>query len=126
MTVQTLIDKAAKVVGNRHRLAKVLKCTVSQVYEWDSGKKRCGPPDRARLAAIAKEDPLQELVRATLEETAGTTRGEQLQKALGKLLRQTGEGLHGGAIAMVSLIFGMSLTNIPQCIKGKASYYFYI
>lgn len=116
MQVKTLIDKAAEKVGNRHKLAKVLNCTISQVYDWHAGTKRCSPADRARLADLAGEDALQELVRATLEETAGTTRGEQLKAVLGKWLRQTGEGVNIAVLGLFSLALGTAFADIPRCI----------
>ena len=116
MSVQTLIDKAAEKVGNRHKLAKILQCTVSQVYDWRTGTKRCSPADRARLADLAGDDALQELVRATLEDTAGTPRGDQLKSVLGKLLRQTGEGLHTAAVLVFSVTLGIGFIDIPRCI----------
>ena len=119
MTVNTLIDRAAEKVGNRHKLAKVLQCTVSQVYDWHSGTKRCSAADRARIANLAGEDALQELVRATLEETAGTTRGDQLKTALGKWSHQTGEALHSAVVGLAGLVYGTVWivgTDIPRCI----------
>lgn len=119
MSAKTLIDKAAEKVGNRHKLAKLLGCTVSQVYDWHAGTKRCSPADRARLAAISGDDAVQELVRATLEETAGTTRGDQLRQVLGKWSRQTGGVLNSAVLGLVSLGFGMMAFDLPRCIKSK-------
>ena len=116
MTVQTLIDKAAEKVGNRHKLAKLLDCSISQVYDWRAGTKRCSPADRARLADLAGEDGLQELVRATLEETAETTRGEQLKSVLGKSSRQIGAALNTVVGGVMLLTFGMIGFDLPRCI----------
>jgi len=118
MSVQSLIDKAAKKVGNRNKLAQLLAITRSQIYDWDKGTKRCSPADRARLADLAGEDGLQELVRATLEETAGTTRGEQLKSVLGKSSRQIGAALNTVVVGVISLTLGASLFDLPRCIKG--------
>ncbi len=119
MTVQTLIDKAAKKVGNKAKLAVLLDLTKSQIYEWHSGVKRCSPADRARLADLAGEDALQELVRATLEETEGTTRGEQLKSVLGKSSRQISAALNTAVGAVMLVTFGMIGFDIPRCIKSK-------
>lgn len=116
MSVQTLIDKAAQKVGSRYKLAKALGVSPSQIYDWDDGRKPCSPADRARLAGFAQEDAVQELVRATLEATEGTLRGEQLKKVLGKLSPQTGAALHGLVLGVISLISGMILFDIPRCI----------
>lgn len=119
MTVQTLIDKAAEKIGNRGKVAKILKCSPSQIYDWYAGTKRCNPADRARLAALAGDDAVQELVRATLEETEGTPRGEQLKQVLGKWSRQTGAALGSAVLALTSLAFGMSIFDVPRCIKRR-------
>lgn len=117
MTVQTLIDKACEKVGNRNRLAGVLQVTRSLVYDWYAGRKRCNPADRARLASLANEDPLQELVRATLEETEGTPRGEQLARILGKWSPRIGGALHSVALTVVNNSCGAMMIDIPRCIK---------
>lgn len=119
MDIKTLIDKAAEKVGNRSKVASVLKCSRSQMHDWYAGTKRCSPPDRARLAALAGDDPQQELIRATLEETAGTPRGEQLRVILGKAFRQTGGALHTVVLGLVSGTFGLMMLEIPRCIKRE-------
>ena len=116
MSVKTLIDKACAKVGNKATVAKFLECAPSQIYDWYYETKRCRPADRARLAALAGDDAVQELVRATLEETAGTPRGEQLKAVLGKSLRQTGEALGGVVLALISLLCGTVSFDIPRCI----------
>lgn len=119
MTVKTLIDKAAEKVGTRYKLAKLLGVSASQVYDWQEGRKKCSPADRARIAGFAGDDAVQELVRATLEETAGTTRGDQLRQVLGKWSRQTGGVLNSAVLGLVSLGFGMMAFDLPRCIKSK-------
>lgn len=118
MTIQTLIDKAAEKVGNPYKLSKVMHVSSSQIYDWRDGRKVCSPPDRARLASFAGDDPLQELVRATLEKTEGTFRGEQLKIILGKLLHPTGADLHSVVLVAVSVASGMMAFDIPRCIKS--------
>ena len=119
MTVKTLIDKAAKKVGTRYKLAKELGVTPAQIYDWEDGRKPCSAADRARLAGFGGDDAVQELVRATLEKTAGTKRGEQLEKLLGKWSRQTGGALNSVALTLASLSFGMMAFDIPRCIKSS-------
>lgn len=116
MTVQTLIDNAAKQVGTRYKLAKSLGVQPGVIYDWEAGRRICSPEDRARLAGFAKEDAVQELVRATLEKTEGTLRGEQLRQVLGKWLHQTGEAMHTVVLGLVSLSFGMTIFDVPRCI----------
>lgn len=116
MSVQTLIDKASQEVGSPYKLAKMLGVASSQIYDWRDGRKPCSPADRARIAGFAKEDAVQELVRATLEKTEGTLRGEQLRQVLGKWLHQTGEAMHTVVLGLISLSFGMTIFDVPRCI----------
>jgi len=101
-----LIEKAAANVGSEYKLAKMMGLPQTVISDWKAERRSCTPPDRARLAGFAREDAIQELVRATLETTAGTLRGEQLSKVLGKLLHQTGEGLLSVVLVLASLSFG--------------------
>jgi len=59
---------------------------------------------------------MQELVLATLEETAGTTRGEQLKSVLGKSRRQTGAALNTVIGGVMLLTFGLVSLDLPRCI----------
>lgn len=105
--VKTLIDRAANKVGTRYKLAQVLNVPASTVYNWETGRKPCPAEDRARLAGVAGEDALQELVRATIENAKGEVKRAQLEKLLGKISRATGEGLHTVALSVASLTFLM-------------------
>lgn len=113
--VRTLIDKAAERTGSAYRLAKELGVASSQVYDWRDGRTNCSPADRARIAAFAGEDALQELVRATLDNAKGATRKAQLEQALGKRLQAI-----GGVIATALVAF--SLICWPQPTMAKTQY----
>ena len=127
--VKTLIDRAGKLVGSEYKLAQALGVPQSTISAWKSGVKNCTPPDRARLAALANEDAVQELVRATIANTSGTLRGEQLRSVLGKWLHQTGAADAFGLLAVTSLASGTawSAANVDllRCIKSRlhARYY---
>jgi len=86
-SVKTLIDKAASKVGTRYKLAQVLNVPASTIYNWETGRKPCPAEDRARLAGVAGEDSLQELVRATIENAKGEVKRAQLEKLFGKISR---------------------------------------
>lgn len=105
MTVQVLIDKAAKVCGTRYKLAQQLGVTASTVYDWERGTKPCSPADRARLAGFAGDDAVQELVRATLETARGEVRKRQLAQLLEKSSRAIGAVLATVVLALSSLTF---------------------
>lgn len=110
-----LIEKAAAIVGNETELAKALGVAQPNVSAWKAGTRTCTPADRARIAGFAREDAVQELVRATIEAAKGTKR-EQLQKVLGKWSLQTGEALHSAVLTIASLTLGLAVLDVPRCI----------
>lgn len=116
MAVQELIDKAANRVGSRNKLAKELGVQSSQVYDWYDGRKPCSPADRARIAAFAGEDAVQELVRATLETARGEVRRKQLEQVLGKLSRAIGVVAVIASLVLASLSFG------SRDVEGQAAF----
>lgn len=105
--VEALIDRAAKKVGSRYKLAQLMKVGTPSIYNWETGRKQCPAEERARIAGYAGEDAVQELVRATIEQAKGEVKKEQLEKLLGKLLRQTGGALHTVVALVASLTFLM-------------------
>jgi len=109
----SLISRAGKAVGSEYKLAKMMGVPQHHISGWKAGTRTCTPEDRARLAGFAQEDAVQELVRATLEKTAGTLKGDQLFKLLGKSLHQTGAVMHTAVLAVVSAVFLM-LTPTPS------------
>ena len=119
----TLIDKASELIGSEYKLAQALGIDQQTISGWKAGRRTCTPPDRARLAAMANEDAVQELVRATIKTTEGTLRGEQLKTVLGKWLHQTGAAAVLGLLGVTSLSYGMawSAANVDllRCIKGR-------
>ncbi|MDO9357832.1 MAG: hypothetical protein Q7T70_02410 [Polaromonas sp.] len=104
-TLLGLIAKATEAVGSEAALARAMGMPQQNFSGWKAGTRTCTPEDRARLAAFAKEDPVQELIRATLEKTHGTLRGEQLRQVLGKWSHQTGAATVGALQSLVSVIF---------------------
>ena len=113
--ITQLIEKAGKNVGSEYKLAKAMGLPQRVLTDWKAGRRTCTPPDRARLAGFAREDAVQELVRATIESAKGIKR-EQLEKVLGKLSRVTGAALHTVVLSVISLSFGIAIFNIPRCI----------
>ncbi len=114
-SLNLLIAKAGAIVGSEYKLAKALGVPQTHISAWKSGTRTCTPADRARLAGFAREDAVQELVRATIEAAKGTKR-EQLQRVLGKLSHQTGAALHGAVLGLISLTFGLTILDVPRCI----------
>jgi hypothetical protein len=118
-----LIEKATAKAGSITKLANQLDEPQPNVSAWKAGRRTCTPADRARIADIAQEDAVQELVRATMEATAGTKRGDQLKAVLGKWLAQTGAATGSKAGALMALIVGMASsaanTDLLRCIKRR-------
>ena len=111
-----LITKAGAATGSEYKLAKAMGLPQRVLTDWKAGRRACTPSDRARLAGFAREDAVQELVRATIEQAKGLKR-EQLVKVLGKLSHQTGAVLHTALLGVLSLICGSALLDIPRCIN---------
>lgn len=110
-----LIEKAGKLCGSEYKLAKAMGLPQQVLSSWKSGARTCTPADRARLAGFAREDAVQELVRATIDSAKGLKR-EQLMKVLGKLSHQTGAALHTGMLGLTSVFFGLTMLDVPRCI----------
>lgn len=117
--VQKVIDDAVAVVGSKSKLARALGVTPQRVNDWHSGACTCTPHDRAAIAGFARQDAVQELVRATLEKTAGTLRGEQLRQVLGKWLHQTGGASVSGLLGLASTIFLALAMLTPGTVKAE-------
>jgi transcriptional regulator with XRE-family HTH domain len=116
--IESLIDKAAVRVGSVYRLASALGLASSTVYDWKAGRQNPSPADRARIAAFAGEDAVQELVRATIDHAKGDVRREQLVKVLGKLSRQTGAAIGTVLPVLASLSFGTLMADrFIRCIE---------
>jgi hypothetical protein len=116
--VSFLITKAGVIAGSEYKLAKEMGIPQTILTDWKAGRRTCTPSDRARLAGFAREDAVQELVRATIEAAKGTKR-EQLQRVLGKLSRQTGAAAHTVVLTVASLTFGIAMIDVPRCIKSN-------
>lgn len=117
-TVPDLITQASKVTGSDSATARALGIPPQMVSMWKRGTKTCPPEDQAQLAALAGFDPVQALCRGHIERHAGTKKGENLSRLLGKRLLQTG-GASVSFIAGLALISWASLEgSFIRCIEG--------
>lgn len=121
--VEELIKRAAANVGSEYQVAKILGQPQTVISDWKHERRTCTPEDRARLAALAGEDAVQELVRATLEKHAGSKKGEQLLAILGKSLRVTGEATVGALVGLVSAALLTLTTPMPAKAAAYDVYY---
>ena len=118
-----LIAKAASIVGNERKLAKTLDIPQTHISGWKAGTRTCTPEDRARIAACAGEDAIQELVRAVIEKHEGTRKGEQLELVLGKRLHQIGGAVATGLLSLLSLSYGSEAhAYLIRCILLLSRY----
>ncbi len=104
-SVKELITKAGLICGSEYKLAKAMGIAQPNLSAWKNGTRACTPADRARLAGFAREDAVQELVRATIDSAKGVKR-EQLVRLLGKLSTQTGAARISELLSLTSLIYG--------------------
>lgn len=115
ISVTLLIEKAGHIHGSEYRLAKEMGIPQQMLTDWKAGRRACTPGDRARLAGFAREDAVQELVRATIEGAKGAKK-EQLEKLMGKWLRQTGGAAGFAVLTLASTVSAMLYADIPRCI----------
>lgn len=113
--VSELITRAGAKVGSEYKLAKLMEVHQPVMSQWKSGARTCMPADRARLAAFAGEDAVQELVRATIEQAKEGPKREQLVQVLGKLSRQTGAATVSGLLGLASLT-SLASSQLIRCI----------
>lgn len=100
-TITELLDAAREQTGSDYKTAKALGVTPQRLSDWRAGRQNAQPEDFALVAALAKRDPEEELIRATLAKHANTAKGERLLSALGNVLTRTG--------AAVTLLFFASV-----------------
>lgn len=113
--VRALVERAGARIGSEYKLAKLMDVQQAILSSWKAGTRTCVPADRARLAAFAGEDAVQELVRATIEQAKEGTKREQLMKVLGKLSHQTGAATVSGLLTVVSLT-SLATSQVIRCI----------
>lgn len=103
-----VIDKAAEIAGSYKALAQMLGTRPQAVSDWRKGRKPCPMADLALMASMAGLDPAKEIIRALLEENAGTAKGDMLARSLGKGLVATGAAI-ATAGAHASAIYGTAI-----------------
>ena len=69
MSVQTLIDKAARIIGNRSALSKAISVSPQRVTDWANGHRPCPLEVQVRLCALAQLSDAETLDH--LREAAG-------------------------------------------------------
>lgn len=80
---QTLIDKAASVVGSRYKLAQTLNENQSFLSMVARGLKPASPALQARAAAIAGEDPRDVALNAIADQEKDPEKQAELKRLFG-------------------------------------------
>lgn len=105
MQALDLIKRAEDHEGGPAALARALDVPPSHVSNWKQGVRTCPPDMRARMAAIAGVDPMQELVEGLAEglsdeRRAGLMAALALRKwSISKRVRRVIKSLHETAVA---------------------------
>ena len=105
-----LIERASGKAGSDYKLAKMLDVPRQRVSNWRHGKQTCPVADVALMADIAGLDAQAWHARATVEQYAGTPKGDKLYRALGKALAATGAVLVSSG-ASATVIFSTAELN---------------
>lgn len=112
-----LIDKASKAAGSDYKLAQMLETSRFNVSNWRHGKKPCPVGDVALMAEIAGLEVQEWLARAVVEQYHGTSKGEKLYMALGKVLAATGAAVVSvGASAEPIFSTAKNVGHFIRCI----------
>lgn len=90
MQIEQLIAKASAKVGSEYKVAKAIGATPQRLSDWKTGRATCMAEDRALLADLAGEDPLQEIVAALMERAAGKPKEARLRDVLKNRLNIVG------------------------------------
>ncbi|TSE21704.1 hypothetical protein Talka_00384 [Tepidimonas alkaliphilus] len=118
-TIRELIDRAAREVGTKAELARMLGVPATRLNEWRGGHRPCPAEMVAIIADIAGMPAEEWLIRATLWYAKEKPYYARLWKAVGKALPRTGAAT-AGFFATVGLgLFGelaRMLGKVPQFI----------
>lgn len=92
--INQLIDLAAAAAGSDYKLAQMLEVSRGNVGDWRKSRRTCPVGDVALMAEIAGLKPEEWVARALIAQYEGTTKGDKIYRALGKV-----SAAIGGAIA---------------------------
>lgn len=83
LTLETLIERAAEVVGSQRKLAAVLEIYPSNLVEMKQGKRPCNWRIRGKMRAILGEDPARAFVAAMKEDLEASENEDEKKAADG-------------------------------------------
>ena len=83
LTLETLIERAAEVVGSQRKLAAVLEIYPSNLVEMKQGKRPCNWWIRGKMRAILGEDPARAFVAAMKEDLEASENEDEKKAADG-------------------------------------------
>lgn len=99
-----LIDKAAEKLGSQTAVAEKLGISLSKLSQWKGGHAKIQPDDLAAIAYIAGYNAMNVLAAATIQNAAGTPKGELLDEALGKLSADSERHKKGASVRLIQCI----------------------
>lgn len=123
-TLRELIDRAAKEVGTKAELARMLGVPATRLNEWRGGHRPCPAEMVAIIADIAGMPAEEWLIRATLWYAKEKPYFERLRQAVGKAWPRTGAGTVTSSLcAVLAVAFGELVglaAKVPQCVLGQS------
>lgn len=115
-TLRELIDRAAKEVGSKTELARMLGVAPQRLNEWRGAHRPCPPEVVAMIADIAGMPGEEWLARATLWAAREKPYFERLRQAVGKRVPLTGGATALSTLAAaLALLYGES-AKVLQCV----------
>lgn len=106
---KTLIDKAAEKLGSQKAIAEKLGVDQNRVSQWKNGHAPIQPDDLAAIAYLAGYNAMNVLAAATIQNAAGTPKGELLDEALGKLSADSERHKKGASVRLIQ--WGITYIN---------------
>lgn len=114
--INQLIKAAAEKVGSEYVLAKTLDVPQGNISRWKKGGS-CPPTDIALMAHIAEYDPVEWLVRATVEKVEKAEKRRKLEIALGKYSAAIGAAIASSSVNAETLVnCSKSVGHFIRCI----------
>lgn len=121
--LKTLIDTASKACKGDAALARAIGAQKQHVCAWKKGTRPCPPEDVALMAAVAGLDSTAWLARAIVQKHEGTTKGDQLMRALGKTLAATTVALASSGANAAAICFSGMPEKLTEWMAACSTMY---
>ncbi|MBA2676139.1 hypothetical protein [Ramlibacter sp.] len=111
--VKSLIDEAAARVGDKKALAKLLKYSPGNVYDWSKGTRACPVQAQALMADIAGLSAQEVACYVVIQQEKNPERKARLLEVLGKASRRMSAACWAATSVSAALVFS-ALTGMPR------------